>query len=116
MLIVSPRNMIRTYQKWEGDRSPRVPFPTAYMAKCLFTLSFELFLCVFLMYQVLISAAVSTLVFLLFSYYMFMHLWKLLGLSRWKFHLFFAVTGTGVCWLAVWLRTALIDYLVLKGW
>lgn len=116
MLIVNPRSMIRTAQEWEGDRCPRVPFPTAYMAKCLCTLYLALFVSAFLMYQILIFAAVSALVFLLFSYYLFMQLWKLLGLSRWKFHLFFAVTGAGVCWLAVLLRTALLDYLMLKGW
>ncbi|MBQ9134244.1 MAG: hypothetical protein IJX64_06905 [Clostridia bacterium] len=116
MLNVSPKNMIRTYQAWEGDRSPRVPFPTVYMARCLFTLYLELFLCAFLMYRILIPAALAALAFFFISYYAFMRLWKLLELSSWRFHLFFAVTGAGVCWLAVWLRTALIDYLVLKGW
>ena len=116
MILVNPRNMIRQYREWEKDRCPRVPFPTAYMTSCLFTLYFSLFLSAFLMYRILIIGALTALFFFLFSYSLFMQLWKLLGLSRWKFHLFFLLTGSGVCWLGVLLRTCILSFLQEKGW
>ena len=116
MLIVNPRNMIRKHHEWESEGCPRIPFPTAYIARCLATLYFALFFSAFLMYHILIFAAVSAVVFFLFSYYLFIRLWKLLGLSSWRFHAFFLAAGTGVCWFAVWLRTVILDYLMLKGW
>lgn len=42
-MLLDPKSMIRTYQLWEKNGCPRVPFPTAYMARCLFTLYFFVF-------------------------------------------------------------------------
>ena len=72
MILVNPRNMIRQYREWEKDRCPRVPFPTAYMTRCLFTLYFSLFLSAFFMYLIFIIGALSALFFFLLFFYLFM--------------------------------------------
>jgi len=116
MLIVTPKNMIRTHFEWESKGFPHIPFPVAYISKCLFTLYLALFLGSFLMYQIFIIVSIASLLFFLYSYYLFMRIWTLLGLSRWKFHIFFFITGLGVFLLAALFRSSLFSYLYMIGW
>ena len=116
MLIVTPKNMIRTHFEWESKGYPHIPFPVGYISKCLFTLYLTLFLVSFLMYQIFIIISIASLLFFSFSYYLFMRLWKLLGLSSWKFNVFFFITGLGVILLASFIRSSLVSYLYIMGW
>ena len=116
MIIITPKDMIRTHYEWESKGFPHIPYPTVYISKCLFTLYLALFLVAFLMYQIFIIISIASLLLFTYSYYLFMRIWKLLGLSSWKFHVFFILTGACVCFLAVFLRSSLFSYLYMMGW
>ena len=66
MLIVTPKNMIRTHFEWESKGYPHIPFPVGYISKCLFTLYLTLFLVSFLMYQIFIIISIASLLFFAF--------------------------------------------------
>ncbi len=107
-MLLDPKSMIRTYKLWEKEGCPRVPFPTAYMARCLFTLYFFVFLAALLFYGAFVIVAVFAVFYLIYSYVLYMKLFTLLSLSKWKFALFFVFSSAVVAALAVLLRTAVI--------
>lgn len=111
-MLLDPKSMIRTYQKWEKDGCPRVPFPTAYMARCLFTLYFFVFVAALLFYGAFVIVAVFALFYLAYGYHLYMKLFSLLGLSKLKFALFFVFSSALVAALAVFLRNLAIKLIV----
>ena len=111
-MLLDPKSMIRTYQLWEKNGCPRVPFPTAYMARCLFTLYFFVFVAALLFYGAFIMVAIFAIFYLIYSYLLYMKLFALLGLSRLRFALFFIPTSAVVAALAVLLRNAFIKLVV----
>ena len=103
-MLLDPKSMIRTYQKWEKDGCPRVPFPTAYMLRCLLTLYFFVFIAALLFYGAFAIVAVFAVFYLAYSYHLYMKLFTLLGLSKAKFAIFFVLSSALVAALAVVLR------------
>lgn len=75
-----------------------------------------LFLVAFFMYQIFIIVSIAGLIVFVIAYYLFVRLLKLTRLCLWKFHLFFSATGTMVAFGAFFIRSKLIEHLVLKGW
>ena len=113
-MLLDPKSMIRTYQKWEKDGCPRVPFPTAYMLRCLLTLYFFVFVAALLFYGAFAIVAVFALFYLVYSYHLYMKLFSLLGLSKFKFSVFFIFSSALVAGLAVFLR-GLVFKLIVGG-
>ena len=111
-MLLYPKSMIRTYQKWEKDGCPRVPFPTAYMARCLFTLYFFVFAAALLFYGAFVMVAVFAVFYLIYSYHLYMKLFTILGLSKVKFAVFFIFSSALVAALAVFLRGLVIKLIV----
>ena len=116
MWIITPKQMIAKHYEWESERVPRVPFPTLYISKCLFTLYLLLFIVAFFMYHIFIIISFAAAFYFLFSYYLFIRLWKLAGLSVWKHNLFFVITGFFVVAIAVYIRGEILSYLSMLGW
>ena len=111
-MLLDPKSMIRTYQKWEKDGCPRVPFPSAYMARCLFTLYFFVFVAALLFYGAFVIVAVFAVFYLIYSYHLYMKLFTILGLSKVKFAVFFIFSSALVAALAVFLRGLVIKLIV----
>lgn len=116
MFVVTLKQMISKHYEWERDRVPHIPFPTRYMLKCMFTLYLLLFLVAFFMYQIFIIVSIAGLIVFVIAYYLFVRLLKQTRLCLWKFHLFFSATGAMVAFCAVFIRSELIEFFVIKGW
>ena len=116
MLIITPKRMIAKHFEWESHRVPRVPFPTSFLSKCLFTLYSLLFIVALFMYHIFIIVSVAAIIYFLYSYYLFLRLWNLVGLSVWKFNVFFVCTGSIVFASAIYIRSNALQYLTMMGW
>lgn len=116
MLIITPKRMLEKHFEWESQRVPRVPFPTSFLSKCLFTLYSLLFFVALFMYHIFIIVSVAAVIYFLYSYYLFLRLWKLIGLCVWKFNLFFVFTGSILFVSVVFIRSNALQYLTMMGW